>query len=362
MRKAYSLLTLYQERDRQAAELLDDIKTKRIRNEEDIIDSQENPESFSKREKEKLALQLKTYKKQEADALKKRKDAALALTEIMDIIKAPEKKRAKYIADYEKRKGNINNVKLPENQVVSALNPSRDGNASEVKTNVSEETNVLNIDQLNMPVQEDLSNSDSKKKDKNKRAIMTEAAGQLKKYNPQNDVMINPPVTDCHLSYDGIDKFTQRRKKETMPQNLFRHTEEFMKPTVKEKDYISCDVTASRIQGGFYYLNLTFTILSKEAQRSFGFLDKGTFFVFKLINGKIVTLTNTKTDIGTSDVNNGTTTYRAQLQMQNGEAKAFMDTELDVLRVAWSAGYEDYEIYDMDVLMNLFKCLDKENK
>ena len=48
--------------------------------------------------------------------------------------------------------------------------------------------------------------------------------------------------------------------------------------------------------------------------------------------------------------------------MQNGDAKALMDTELDVVRVAWSAGYEDYEIYYMDVLMNLFKCLDKENK
>ena len=148
-----------------------------------------------------------------------------------------------------------------------------------------------------------------------------------------------------------------------MPQILFRHTEDFMRATLpKDKEYINCEVIASRVQGGFYYLNLSFTILTKEAQKSFGFLDKGTSFVFKLMNGRIITLTNSKTDIGVVDINNNTTVYRAQLQINSSDVKSLIESELDIFRVAWSAGYEDYEIYNMDVLQNIMKCLDKETK
>ena len=365
MRKAYLLLTIAQERDRQALEILDDIKTKRIRNEEDIIDSQENPKSITKKDKEKLTNQLKLYRKQEADALKNRREAAAFLTQITELIKAPDKKRAKYIAEYEKKNGSFDYIKTTDNPVVSAQTPSQDStNTVQSDVQVNDKGSVLETDPNASVVVDSKSGNliESKKNDKPKKVGGNTPSNQPRKYDPKLDVMLNPPVADCKLAFDGVDKFTQRKKRETMPQILFRHTEDFMKPTMKDKDYINCEAMASRVQGGFNYLNLTFTIMTKDAQKSFGFLDKGTLFVFKLINGKIVTLTNTKTDIGIVDANNGTTTYRAQLQMQNGDAKALSETELDVVRVAWSAGYEDYEIYYMDVLINLFKCLDKENK
>ena len=366
MRKAYLLLTIAQERDRQALEILDDIKTKRIRNEEDIIDAQENPKSITKKDKEKLINQLKMYKKQEADALKNRREAAAFLTEITELIRANEKKRAKYIAEYEKINGSFDYIKTTDNPVVKNQTPPQDSaNSGQTGTQSNDKIGVLETDPNNVTMTIDpksVNSNDNKKSDKPKKGTPATPSNQPRKYDPKSDVMLNPPAPDCQIAFDGVDKFTQRKKKETMPQILFRHTEDFMKPTLKDKDYINCEAMASRVQGGFYYLNLTFTIMTKEAQRSFGFLDRGTLFVFKLINGKIVTLTNTKTDIGIVDANNGTTTYRAQLQMQNGDAKALMETELDVVRVAWSAGYEDYDIYYMDVLMNLFKCLDKENK
>ncbi len=366
MRKAYLLLNIAQERDRQALEILDEIKTKRIRNEEDIIDAQENPKSITKKDKEKLTNQLKIYKKQEADALKNRREAAAFLTEITELIKANEKKRAKYIADYEKKNGSFNYIKTPDNPVVNTQLPPQDSaNAAQSETSPNDKIAVLETDPNYAPVSiepKSVSSNDNKKNDKPKKGTPALPTNQPRKYDPKSDVMLNPPVADCKLAFDGIDKFTQRKKRETIQQILFRHTEDFMKPIMKDKDYINCEAMASRVQGGFNYLNLTFTIMTKDAQKSFGFLDRGTLFVFKLISGKIVTLTNTKTDIGIVDANNGTTTYRAQLQMQNGDAKALMDNELDVVRVAWSAGYEDYEIYYMDVLMNLFKCLDKENK
>ena len=66
MRKSYVLLTIAQERDRQAAENLDDIKTRRIRAEEDYVDLQEH-NKIPKKEREKAENQIKLLRKQEDD-------------------------------------------------------------------------------------------------------------------------------------------------------------------------------------------------------------------------------------------------------------------------------------------------------
>ena len=66
--------------------------------------------------------------------------------------------------------------------------------------------------------------------------------------------------------------------------------------------------------------------------------------------------------VGLVEPEKGVTTFKAQLQLYASEAKALGSAELDVVRVSWSAGYEDYEIFDVDVLQNLFRCLEKEAK
>lgn len=181
-----------------------------------------------------------------------------------------------------------------------------------------------------------------------------------KKYDPKEDVMINSPSnSNCNLAFDGIDNFTGKKKQETMPVVLFAHTDDFMRATMKNKDFVTCEATATRVEGSrTVYINLTITIQSKDAQRTFGFLDRGAMIIFRFINGKRVSLATNKTDIGAVDVDKGTTTFRAQLAIL--ETVELTASELDAVRVSWSIGYEDYEIFDMEVLRNLFKCLDKK--
>ena len=372
MRKAYTLLTIAQERDRSAAEKLEDIKTKRIRLEEDLIDSQDNGRSLSKKAKEALSNQIKLFKKQESEASKSRENAHVFLNQITDIIKAPEKKREKFIAEYEKKNGVLSDAKPNDATTSVEPIPASTEPSSETKTN-DRMVSLENQTTIEEPKEDKKEDKSIKKEPKSKSSTKKKASKsepntpsvtirQARKYDPKNDVLINPPTPNCVIAFDGVDKFTERKKRETYSQVIFTHTEDFMRPAMKDKDYITCEGAASRIQGGFYFLNLTFTIQTKEAQRAFGFLDKGTPIVFKLINGRTMTFTNSKTDIGTIDSNNGITTYKAQLQISGSDVKAFIDSELDVIRVAWSAGYEDYEIYDMDVLSNMFSCLEKENK
>ncbi len=205
----------------------------------------------------------------------------------------------------------------------------------------------------------------NKKKNKMSFASMTrpessKTAIVYRKYDPKEDVMVTSPMSlDCNLAFDGVDNFTGKKKQETTPIILFAHTDDFMRAAMKDKDFVTCEATATRVESSrTVYLNLTFTIQTKEAQRTFGFLDRGSMIIFRLINGKKINLSTNKTDIGAVDMNKGITTFHAQLAIP--DTNEMMQSELDVIRVSWSVGYEDYEIFDMDVLRNLFKCLDKK--
>jgi hypothetical protein len=385
MNKTYVLLTIAQERDQQAAERLDETKSKRIRAEEDLMDMKERNGNnvLIKKEIEKLEKIAKSLKSQEKEIAKMRQTSADFLSDVTDIIKDSDKNRARYIADYEKKNGRIPDVKTPDNQVTSTTvlpEPATTDKIAQLEhaASIPQEQDAFSIDNNPNIVTAKADNSKNKKdkkgKDKKGKTEINNNSGErlsleseesMAKYAPydiKSDVNINPPIPDCRIPFDGIDNFTGKRKKETASIVLFRHTEDFMRPTLKEKDYITCETWMSRVQGGFYFLNLTFTILTKEGQKSFGFLDRNTPIVFRFINGSNVILQNAKTDIGTFDTEKGISVYKAQIQMGSTEAKALGSAELDAVRVTWSAGYEDYEIYDMDALINLFKCLEKENK
>ena len=518
--KANQLLSIAQERDRVSAEALEEVKSQRLRLEEDLNDLQGQLSASVKTEKKKLEAEVKVLRKKEVELLTKRKYATNLLLDVTDILQASEKKRATFIKEYEKRFGPIktegmamnqeaikvappsvekqksvdpvaqlesqsSNQPLPafENDAVdetptepkskkkkestnksktdkNAITPRVVSNDSEPKSKKKKETTKkpkteiepssetitateANETQGNLQskietkpkkatksktakvVKPEVKVSESEpsgdifalepvlsqteKKPKREKkvesakvtkpsktvskseaqseniAVMPEPQHEVKqkkketkatteklkttsskssinykKYDPKEDVMINSPSNlNCNLAFDGIDNFTGKKKQETMPIVLFAHTDDFMRATMKNKDFVTCEATATRIEGSrTVYINLTITIQSKDAQRTFGFLDRGAMIIFRFINGKRVSLATNKTDIGAVDVDKGTTTFRAQLAIL--ETVELTASELDAVRVSWSIGYEDYEIFDMEVLRNLFKCLDKK--
>ena len=525
LQKANQLLTVAQERDRISSEELEDVKSRRLRMEEDLIDVQDNPKLMSKEDKKKLENDIKTLRKHEEVLVYKRKLASNLMLDVTDVLKASPKKRAKFIAEYEKRvapivlDGVVENPKLvtqvnpeslgdgkivaPQNEVEKPIaqveNPSSNVNTSvsetynpiptatktepkpkkvstkkpktekpkvaavktepkpkpeskpkkestkkprvekktediaktevkpksEPKNRKKETTKKPKVEKppvvvaaettenqvvaqtervekqpeivaqpignsLETPVEtvtnpvskkkkekqtkapksvsvripsENEDVSESKPKKKSDIAVHSESSKSsvaYKKYDAKEDVILNTPSTlDCNLAFDGMDNFTGKKKQETTPIILFAHTDDFMRPAMKNKEYVTCEAAATRVEGSrIVYLNLTITIQSKDAQRTFGFLDRGALIIFRFINGKKLSLATNKTDIGVVDIDKGTTTFRAQLAI--AETVEYTASELDAIRVSWSIGYEDYEIYDMDILRNLFKCLDKK--
>ena len=451
LRKANELLSVAQERDRVAAEALEDVKSRRIRLEEDLQDANENPKSVSNVEKKKLETDIKSLRKKEDDLQKRRKYANNLLLDVTDILQTTPKKRTKFITTYEKHFGEIKLREDADYQPVRVSDdrPFIDKKQEVTKPVVTQSTNnstikelenqsetrpqpFLGIDVIADSPEKPVATTDKKTKKESKKKTVAEVEkkpkkavaktdemskktetkppstkkskkeseskakvqndtiatkpepktktqkkkkGALvamtrpetskvslnyKKYDPKEEAIFTTASTlDCNLAFNGLDNFTGKKKQETTPITLFAHTDDFMRAAMKDKDFVTCEATATRVEGSrIVYLNLVITIQTKDAQRTFGFLDRGAFIIFRLINGKKITLPTSKTDIGVVDALKGTTTFRAQLAI--AEMLDLTQSELDVIRVSWSVGYEDYEIYDMEILRNLFKCLDKK--
>ncbi len=538
LRKANQLLTIAQERDRVSLEELEDIKSRRLRMEEDLLEVQDNPKKMSKDDKQKLEKDIATLAKHEEVLIYKRKYANNLLLDVTNALAGSPKKRAKFIAEYEKRVAPIpletevvstqavtetppsvfvtktakdpiaqlenQSSSLPKKETVAENTTSKGGEPEpkpkketpkkpkaekqtpvvakagpkkigyqkpkedadfepkpvkkvekttdvtaqsdknkkvtkpkkEVAASPKTEENLVfptvvvqkqpdAVSETTQKQPDALSETAQKQADAQKKMVqdLTESVAEpivvikkekpakepkvkkpkapipsvrvpsetvaapepkkpkkeeaapkpkqttessktaavvYKKWDAKDDVIaITPSTLDCNLAFDGVDNFTGKKKQETTPITLFAHTDDFMRATMKNKEYVTCEAAATRVEGSrIVYLNLTITVQTKDAQRTFGFLDRGALFIFRFINGKKMSLTTNKTDIGIVDVDKGTTTFRAQLAIS--ETVEYTASELDAIRVSWSVGYEDYEIYDMDILRNLFKCLDKK--
>lgn len=174
------------------------------------------------------------------------------------------------------------------------------------------------------------------------------------------DVMQYPPNTDCQLAFDGVDEFSGKKRRDVASQFFFSYTNDELRAYYKERDFISCEGYVSSLTGGYKFLTLTISIASETAQRDYGIIEKGSIIHIKLLNGNTVKLFNNKTDIGIVDPLNRTTTYVAQYIISSSDEKQLKKEEVDKVRMIWSSGYEDYEVYELDFFINQLECLNQK--
>lgn len=178
-------------------------------------------------------------------------------------------------------------------------------------------------------------------------------------FPPERLVINTPPAPDCTIAFDGTDKFSGKRRRDIAPQHFFSHTNDRLRAYFKNKDRIECEANVSAVSGGYKFLSISVYINDEKAQRNYGSIEKGSLLSVKLIDGTNVILTNNKTDLGIVDQVNQRVVYRAQYMIGPDQEKAFKKTEIDMVRIVWSSGYEDYEVFETDFMMNQFACLNR---
>lgn len=160
----------------------------------------------------------------------------------------------------------------------------------------------------------------------------------------------------CIFEIDTFYRATGMSMKALKPDILFTHTDPDLKPFFRGKDLITCLGRVSKA-GSYVQLTIEFQIASSHSQNNFGALEEGSLLRFKLMNDEYISLFNLKTNMGHIDPYTGYTIFSGQYALGKVEINKLSTLELDKMRVMWSTGFEDYDIYHVDFLINQLNCL-----
>lgn len=161
---------------------------------------------------------------------------------------------------------------------------------------------------------------------------------------------------ECEIRSDTVDEATGRRKIILNKGLLFTHTDPDLRPYFKDKELITCYGELSKIDA-YVYLTIEFQIASSHSQSNFGVLQNGSLLRLKLLDGEYVSLYNIKPDRGRIDAYSGHTVFTGQYALGKDEIRMLQSSGLDKVRILWSTGYEDYDVYKIDFFRERLSCL-----
>ena len=162
----------------------------------------------------------------------------------------------------------------------------------------------------------------------------------------------------CDITFNGIDKSLNQKKIEHAPQHLFGYTSEKLKHFLKNENFLNCNAYLTKLDGE-YYLNLDLDLATKDASRNYGFIDKGDMIKLTFINGDNFIANSIFRAEGKLEPYSGHTKYEAVYQLQDIEMELIEDLELDKIAIIWSSGFEEYPVYEIDLLQRQLECLKK---
>jgi len=175
---------------------------------------------------------------------------------------------------------------------------------------------------------------------------------------PGYDLMGQPPQQDCITTQDSRDAATGEWTRQVAQQLLFAHTDERLRPLMKDKEYLRCEGFLSS-RGNRQQLSLEFSFAYPNAREAYGFIESGSILTIKLLNGEFVNLRAEKLERGSYDTRKGVLTYRVAYPVDRRQLSILQQAEADFVRVFWSSGYEEYKIYQLDFFQQQLRCLQK---
>ncbi len=176
--------------------------------------------------------------------------------------------------------------------------------------------------------------------------------------NPAANYPHTTPGNNCRLAYEGVDEYTKQRRRDVQKQLLFTHTDERLRPYLEDKEYMTCEGFMSSLAGGYRFFTLQFTFAYPNAREAYGFIEKGSYLMVRLLNGDFVTLRSGTMDRGRWDTERELLTYSVHYPVDRSQLNILRRSELDSLLVFWSSGYEEYDVYEVGFFINQLACLE----
>lgn len=171
----------------------------------------------------------------------------------------------------------------------------------------------------------------------------------------KRDLLRYPPPFKCVNAFDGQDPVSKKHRIEQLDKVFFtKHPDRY--PLIDGEPYLTCSSYFTLLEGGQYFLNLEFKIHTVNPRQSFGYLERGSRLIITFIDGDTLTLNNNNLNMGTLNKKKGTVTFRGQYPISLYSQNFVKKKDVDKVRVEWARGYEDYEVYHVDLLRKQLRC------
>lgn len=173
----------------------------------------------------------------------------------------------------------------------------------------------------------------------------------------KRDLLLYPPSPSCQMAFEGKDERTGQWRRDVKKELLFTHTDDRLRPFLKDKEYLKCEGQFTSL-GGYRFLSLQFTFAYPNAREAYGFIEKGSYLTIKLLNGDFINLKAGKMDRGSYDLTTDLLTYQVNYPIDRSQIGLLKHSEVDAIRVFWSSGFEEYEVFQLDFFINQLSCLE----
>jgi hypothetical protein len=176
-------------------------------------------------------------------------------------------------------------------------------------------------------------------------------------WSSRTDFSTHPPTLPCPVVAEGIDEQTGEYTKRLGRQLLFTHTDDRLRPYLKDKAYLRCEGYLYG-RGGYRFVALEFTFAYPNAREAYGLIEKNSVLTIRMLDGSFVNLRAGRMDHGSYDTQREVLTYRVFYPIDRGQIATLRSGDLDYIRVFWSSGYEEYEIFQTDFFRQQLECLE----
>lgn len=164
---------------------------------------------------------------------------------------------------------------------------------------------------------------------------------------------------DCVIEFDDFDKLTKTRIIGMKSERLFTFTHERLQDVFVDKPFMIAEGALSRNNKNQYFLILTFTVDNKYVKTGYNGLSVTNKLRLTLINGELVFLDNILNESGKIDKSSGYITYKGIFPVSKASIKLLRKYELDKIGVMWNGGFEEYSVYNLELLKKQFQCMEK---
>ncbi len=172
----------------------------------------------------------------------------------------------------------------------------------------------------------------------------------------KDNVYYNPPKFSCKTDYDGTDPVLQKHRIEYEESVFFMHHPAYM-PLINDEAYLTASSYFTLVEGGQFFLNLNIRIHTDNPRQDYGYLERHSRLFITFMNGDELVLLNNLLNLGSFDRKKGVVLFRGQYSLNVYSQNKIKKNPIDKIRIEWAKGYEDYDVYHVDLLQKQFKCL-----